>query len=393
MFCQQYWDERDGQQVTSFRDLLAAVKTEIIEISPEQADRKRRTGAFFVDVREPDETDQGIVPESILVVRGNLEAQIENKLPDKSEPVVVLCAGGTRSAFAAKTMQELGYAEVYSMVGGFARWKEEGRRWTHGNGLSASQRNRYSRHLMLPEIDEAGQLRLLESKVLVLGAGGLGSPAALYLAAAGIGTLGIMDMDVVDESNLQRQVLHTTDRVGKPKVQSAKQTLSALNPEVDILAIDAKLSADNIIETIEDFDVIVDGVDNFSTRYLVNDASVKLGIPVVHGSIFRFEGQVSVFDPLRGPTYRDLVPSPPPAELAPNCAEAGVLGVLPGIIGSLQALEAIKLLVGLGESLIGRLLTFDALELEFHEFRLERDPKNTVTFDNRQAIELIGDSH
>ncbi|MDH3299866.1 MAG: molybdopterin-synthase adenylyltransferase MoeB, partial [Acidimicrobiia bacterium] len=311
------------------------------------------------------------------------------RLPDKSVPVVVMCAGGTRSAFAARTLQDLGYVDVVSMEGGFNRWKNEDRSWEIPAVLSADQRNRYSRHLLLPEVGDDGQKRLLDSRVLLLGAGGLGSPAALYLTAAGVGTLGIVDMDSVDESNLQRQILHNRDRVGQRKVESARRTLAALNPDVEIVTFDTRLAADNVEEILAGFDVVIDGADNFVSRYLLNDASVKLGIPVVHGSIFRFEGQVTVFDPRRGPTYRDFLPQPPPPELAPSCSEAGVLGVLPGIIGSLQALEAIKLLLDIGDPLIGRLLAFDALELTFREYKLNPDPANEVTWANRDRIEVV----
>jgi molybdopterin/thiamine biosynthesis adenylyltransferase len=293
-----------------------------------------------------------------------------------------------RSAFAAKTLAELGYTTVESMDGGFGRWKDEGRPWTTPASLTPEQSNRYKRHLLLPEVGVAGQVKLLESKVLLLGAGGLGSPAALYLAAAGVGTLGIVDMDEVDASNLQRQVLHNIDRIGDRKVDSAKKTLTMLNPDVDVVTYDTRLDATNIIDIISGYDVIVDGADNFPSRYLLNDASVKLGIPVVHGSIFRFEGMVSVFHPLDGPTYRDMVPEPPPAELAPSCAEAGVLGVLPGIVGSIQALETIKVILGLGDALIGRILTVDTTEMEFRVFNLKADPRNAVTYDNRDKIEV-----
>ena len=343
----------------------------------------------LLDVREPDEVAQGAVPGSVHVVRGNLEAQVESRLTDKTAPVVVMCAGGARSAFAARTLAELGYRDVVSMDGGFNRWKDEGRSWEVPAVLSADQRNRYSRHILLPEIGEEGQQRLLESRVLLLGAGGLGSPAALYLTAAGVGTLGIVDMDSVDESNLQRQILHNRERLGDRKVDSARQTLAALNPDVEILTFDTRLGADNVLELIDGFDVVIDGADNFVSRYLLNDATVKLGIPVVHGSIFRFEGQVTVFDPRRGPTYRDFLPQPPPPELAPSCSEAGVLGVLPGIIGSLQALEAIKLLLDIGDPLTGRLLAFDALELSFREYKLNPDPANEVTWPNRDRIEIV----
>ncbi|MFT7599931.1 MAG: molybdopterin/thiamine biosynthesis adenylyltransferase/rhodanese-related sulfurtransferase [Acidimicrobiales bacterium] len=372
----------------SFRELLAATKADITEVDTAAAEQLRDAGATVLDIREPDEVDQGVIPGAVVIVRGNLEAQIENRIPDKSTKLVVHCAGGVRSAFAAKSLAELGYTDVVSMDGGFNKWKDEGRAWDVPVSLNASQRNRYSRHLLLPEVGEEGQIKLLESKVLLLGAGGLGSPAALYLAAAGVGTLGIIDMDVVDESNLQRQILHNLERVGERKVDSAKKTLTAMNPDLVVNAYDARLGADNIMEILEGYDVVIDGADNFPSRYLLNDASVKLGIPVVHGSIFRFEGQVTVFDPQNGPTYRDLLPEPPPAELAPSCAEAGVLGVLPGIIGSIQALEAIKLLLGLGDSLRGRLLAFDALEMSFREYKLQVDSENKVTYENRDLIEV-----
>ncbi len=373
----------------TFREMLASTKAEISEVDTAQAEELRAAGATVLDIREPDEVDQGVIPGAVTIVRGNLEAQVENRIPDKSTKLVVHCAGGVRSAFAAKTLAELGYTDVVSMDGGFNKWKDEGRAWEVPASLDSGQRNRYSRHLLLPEVGEAGQLKLLSAKVLLLGAGGLGSPAALYLAAAGVGTLGIIDMDVVDESNLQRQILHNLSRVGMRKVDSAKQTLTEMNPDLVVNTYDARLGADNIMEILSGYDVVVDGADNFPSRYLLNDASVKLGIPVVHGSIFRFEGQITVFDPLHGPTYRDLLPEPPPAELAPSCAEAGVLGVLPGIVGSIQALEAIKLILDLGDSLRGRLLAFDALEMSFREYKLNVDPDNKVTFANRELIDVV----
>jgi len=375
--------------MASFRELLAQTKAEIREVDTEQAGVLRLEGATMLDVREPDEVAQGVIPGSIGIVRGNLEAQVENLVPDKSTPLVVLCAGGVRSAFAVKTLETLGYTDLVSMDGGFNKWKDEGRDWIMPQTLTAEQRNRYSRHLLLPEVGEAGQQKLLGAKVLMLGAGGLGSPAALYLAAAGVGTIGIVDMDVVDASNLQRQVLHNLDRIGERKVDSARKTLELINPDLVVNTYDTRLGADNILEILEGYDVVVDGADNFPSRYILNDASVKLGIPVVHGSIFRFEGQITVFDPLDGPTYRDLLPEPPPAELAPSCAEAGVLGVLPGIVGSIQALEAIKIILGLGDSLRGRLLAFDALEMTFREYKLQIDPDNPVTHANRELIEVV----
>ncbi|MGH9299635.1 MAG: molybdopterin-synthase adenylyltransferase MoeB, partial [Acidimicrobiales bacterium] len=321
----------------SFRELLNEVKQSIREVDPEGAEGERGRAAFL-DVREADEYAQGAIPGALHIPRGFVELQVEGRLADKSQPVVVYCAGGTRSAFAAKALQDLGYSDVVSMAGGFNKWKDEGRPWAAPKSLEPDQRNRYHRHLLLPEVGEAGQQRLLESRVLLLGAGGLGSPAALYLAAAGVGTIGIIDMDVVDASNLQRQILHNMDRIGERKVDSAKKALTAMNPDVDVVTYDVRLGADNILDIIDGYDVIVDGTDNFPTRYLVNDASLLKKIPVVHGSIFRFEGQLTVFAPYVGPCYRCLIPEPPPAELAPSCAEAGVLGVLPGIIGSMQAM-------------------------------------------------------
>lgn len=372
--------------MATFRDLLGAAKAQITEIDPQTAADHIASGARVLDVREPDEFDQGALTGVVHIPRGHLEAQVEGRLADKTVPVVVYCAGGVRSAFAAKTLQELGYAEVYSMAGGFSRWKDEGRPWTTPVTLSADQRNRYMRHLLLPEVGTEGQAKLLGAKVLMLGAGGLGSPAALYLAAAGVGTIGIVDMDEVDASNLQRQILHNIDRIGDRKVDSAKKTLTLLNPDVDVVTYDQRLDASNIMDIISGYDVIVDGADNFPSRYLLNDASVKLGIPVVHGSIFRFEGMVSVFHPLQGPTYRDMVPEPPPAELAPSCAEAGVLGVLPGIVGSIQALETIKIILGLGEGLVGRILSIDTTDMSFRTFNLRPDPNNAVTYANRERI-------
>ncbi|MDQ6911187.1 MAG: molybdopterin-synthase adenylyltransferase MoeB [Actinomycetota bacterium] len=362
--------------MATFRDLLKAAKADVREVTPEEAERLRaeRPATVALDVREPDEYEQGALPQAVHVPRGFLESQIEGRLPDHDTPVVVYCASGNRSAFAAQTLGLLGYTDVVSMSGGFNKWKDEGRPWSAPKTLTPEQRNRYQRHLLLPEVGEKGQQRLLESKVLLLGAGGLGSPAALYLAAAGVGTIGIVDMDVVDESNLQRQILHNVDRIGERKVDSAKKTLTAINPDVDVVTYDVRLGADNVVDMIRDYDVIVDGTDNFPTRYLVNDASLLTKVPVVHGSIFRFEGQATVFAPYQGPCYRCLIPEPPPAELAPSCAEAGVLGVLPGIIGSIQAMEAIKMILDLGEALIGRLLAYDALEESFRSFKVNRDP-------------------
>ena len=358
----------------SSRELLAQVKADITEIAGAAA-QERLDRSVVLDVRESDEYEQGAIPGAVHIPRGHLESRVEGRLLDKSDPVIVVCASGFRSAFAAKTLQDLGYQDVASLAGGFNRWKDEGRPWAEPRTLSADQRNRYHRHLLLPEVGETGQQKLLDAKVLLLGAGGLGSPAALYLAAAGVGTLGIVDMDVVDASNLQRQLLHNMDRIGDRKVDSAKKTLTALNPDVNVATYDVRLGADNILDVIDGYDVIVDGTDNFPTRYLVNDAALLKRIPVVHGSIFRFEGQATVFAPYEGPCYRCMIPEPPPAELAPSCAEAGVLGVLPGIVGSIQAMEAIKILLGLGDPLVGRLLAYDALEESFRTFKVHRDPE------------------
>lgn len=375
--------------MASYRELLASVQASITEVDVAAGAALLDDGSVLLDVREADEYQQGAVPGSVHIPRGTLEAAIEQRIPDREQPVVVMCAGGARSLLAAHTLEQMGYRKVVSLAGGFTAWKDGGKPWSRPHGLSPAARSRYQRHLLLPEIGEEGQTELLGARVLLLGAGGLGSPVALYLAAAGIGTIGIVDMDHVDESNLQRQIIHRTDRVGQAKVASARSAIDALNPDVEVVTYQTRLDASNVLDILAGYDVVVDGADNFPSRYLLNDASVKLGIPVVHGSIFRFEGQVTVFDPRQGPTYRDLLPEPPPADLAPSCAEAGVLGVLPGIIGSLQALEVIKLVLGIGESLRGRLLVFDALELSFREFRLHRNAENEVTWENRDRIAVV----
>lgn len=369
----------------TYRDLLADAKTRIREATPEELS-DHLGDAVWLDVREPDEYEQGTIPGSIHLPRGHLESRIENRLGDKDATVIVFCASGVRSAFAADTLGRLGYHDVVSMIGGFNRWKDEGRDWRRPTVLSAEQRNRYQRHLTMPEVGTEGQLKLLDSKVLLIGAGGLGSPAALYLAAAGVGTIGIVDMDEVDQSNLQRQILHSEDRVGERKVDSAKKALRGLNPDVNVVGYDLRLGADNILEIIDGYDVIVDGADNFPTRYLLNDASLLKRIPVVHGSIFRFDGMVTVFHPYVGPCYRCMVPEPPPADMAPSCAEAGVLGVLPGIIGSIQAVEALKLVLGIGDPLTGRLLTYDALEQSFRTLKVNRDPACPACSEGAQIV-------
>lgn len=375
--------------MANFRELLTATKQEIREVDTETADRLRNEGSLILDVREADEFETGAVPGALFIPRGHLESQIEMKLPNKDTPVIVQCAGGVRSAFAAKTLEQLGYTDVTSMAGGFGKWKDEGRDWKVPQSLQPDQKNRYKRHLLLPEVGEEGQMKLLDAKVLLLGAGGLGSPSGLYLAAAGVGTIGIVDMDVVDESNLQRQILHTLDRVGMRKVDSARVAIESLNPDVKVITHDVRLDANNIADIISGYDLVVDGADNFPVRYMLNDASVKLGIPVIHGSIFRFEGNVTVFDPRRGPTYRDLLPEPPPPEMAPSCAEAGVLGVLPGIVGCIQAIETIKYLLDLGDPLIGRYLAFGALDMTFREFKIRPDPANQITWENRDQIQVV----
>src|SRR5690242_20694358 len=328
----------------------------------------------LVDVREKLEWNEGYIPGAIHVPRGFLELQIEEAVPDKSKTVVLYCAGGVRSLIAGSTLQQMGYKDVVSMSGGFGQWKGSGYGFAQPRVMTEAQAKRYSRHLLIPEVGEAGQFKLLDSRVLLIGAGGLGSPAAYYLAAAGVGTLGIIDADVVDESNLQRQILHNTKRVGQYKAESARETIEALNPDIKVVTYIERLDESNVRRIIADYDVILDGTDNFPTRYLLNDAAILENKPVVHGSVFRFEGQLTVFKPYEGPCYRCLYPEPPPPALAPSCAEAGVLGVLPGIIGLLQATETIKLLLNIGEPLVGRLQTYDALAGEFNELRLFRDP-------------------
>jgi sulfur-carrier protein adenylyltransferase/sulfurtransferase len=360
--------------MASGAELIRRIKERIEEIDPKDV-HDARNGAVIVDVREQYEFEESHIPGAVHVPRGHLESRIEGAAPDKDQRVILYCASGNRSALAADTMQGLlGYTDVASMRGGITLWKDRGYEVEVPRALTAEQRERYSRHLLIPEIGLEGQLKLLDSKVLLLGAGGLGSPAALYLAAAGVGTLGIVDNDVVDLSNLQRQVAHSNDRIGVPKVDSAETSIHEINPDVKVEKFPVRLGADNILEIIEGYDVVVDGLDNFPTRYLLNDASVRLGIPVVSASILGFEGQLSVFKPHDGPCYRCLYPTPPPAELAPSCGAAGVLGVLPGVMGLLQSVEVIKLVTGAGEPLTGRLLLYDALGTTFTELKVRRDP-------------------
>ncbi|MGD2060464.1 MAG: molybdopterin-synthase adenylyltransferase MoeB [Acidimicrobiia bacterium] len=374
--------------MTGYRDLVAAARARIDEVSPDQlwAQIER---VVVLDVREADEHSQGAIPGARFLPRGLVERDIESLIPDRTTALVLYCAAGQRSALAAVSLLEMGYDNVSSMSGGFDAWKAAGLPWGDPTGLTTDQRARYARHVMLPEVGEEGQLRLLASRALIVGAGGLGSPAALYLAAAGVGTIGIVDDDIVDASNLQRQVLHNVDRVGMPKVDSALETLTALNPDVKVETHRERLNASNALRIMSGYDVVVDGGDNFPTRYLVNDASLHLDVPVVHGSIFRFEGQISVFKPWVGPCYRCLHREPPPPELAPSCAEAGVLGVLPGVVGSIQAMEAIKLMLEIGTTLQGRLMIYDALEQEFSTFDLNRDPECLACGDRDRLPVLV----
>lgn len=377
----------------TFQNYLKGIKSEIREVTTEQVKTlvDAPDGSVLLDVREQDEFIQGSIPGARWIPRGFLEIRIEDAVPGRDQPVVLYCAGGTRSALAARSLIELGYTNVVSMAGGFGAWKRAGYAFDVPHVLSPEQRVRYSRHTMLPEVGDEGQTKLLKSRVLLLGAGGLGSPSGLYLAAAGVGTIGIIDDDVVDSSNLQRQVLHSTDRIGMLKVDSAEQTLVGLNPDVKVRKYAERLTSDNVFEVLSEYDVIVDGADNFPSRYLLNDAALKLGKPVVHSSIFRFEGQITVFSGKGEPCYRCLYPEPPPPDEAPSCQEAGVLGVLPGIMGVLQATEAIKLIVGIGEPLTGRLLIYDALRTKFRELKLRRDPGCPTCGEgvDRSKIELI----
>jgi molybdopterin/thiamine biosynthesis adenylyltransferase/rhodanese-related sulfurtransferase len=358
---------------------LLELKAHIAEVDPKEALRRVEAGAVLVDVREAEEIAQGSPPGALRLGRGFLELRIEDAVPDYDRPLITMCAGGVRSLLAADDLMRLGYRNVASMTGGFTRWKSEGLPFEQPRRLDSHARERYARHLAMPEVGEDGQMKLLDSRVLLIGAGGLGSPAALYLAAAGVGTLGLIDHDVVDRTNLQRQILHSDQRVGMSKVASARHSIEALNPAVKVVGFEQRLSSANVEDVLAGFDVVIDGSDNFPTRYLVNDGCVRLGRPCVHGSVYRFEGQVSVFWPAsplrRGPCYRCLYPEPPPADMAPSCAEAGVLGVLPGVIGLLEAVEAVKLILHLGDPLIGRLLHYDALHARFSEYALERNPR------------------
>jgi molybdopterin/thiamine biosynthesis adenylyltransferase/rhodanese-related sulfurtransferase len=362
----------------TYADLLREARASIREVTPAEVSALPPGNATIVDVREASEWEQGHLPDALHISKSYVEQQIEGAIPDRDAPVVLYCAGGVRSLFAAQSLEQLGYTNVASMSGGFQAWKSAGLPWEAPVILSAEQKQRYSRHLLIPEVGSAGQARLLGSKALLIGAGGLGSPAALYLTAAGVGTIGIVDFDVVDLSNLQRQILHTNDRIGERKVESARKTINALNPDVKVIPHEEMLVAGNVDRIIAGYDVIIDGTDTFETRYLLNDAAVAKNIPVVHASVFRFEGQLTTFIPYEGPCYRCLYPTPPPPELAPGCSVAGVLGVVPGIMGMLQANEALKVLLGIGDTLSGRLLLFDALDTTFTELKLRRDPSCPV---------------
>jgi molybdopterin/thiamine biosynthesis adenylyltransferase/rhodanese-related sulfurtransferase len=381
----------------NIQNYLKQVKSEIAECQVPDVKRVvegpngRSASTVVIDVREQDEYVQGFIPGSKWIPRGFLEMRIEDAVPERDREIILYCAGGNRSALSARALKEMGYTNVKSLAGGFAAWKRAGHEAEIPVVMSKEQQIRYSRHTMLPEVGEAGQIKLLKSKVLCLGAGGLGAPSSVYLAAAGVGTIGMVDADVVDISNLQRQIIHANDRVGMLKVDSAKKTLQGINPDVNVVPHPFRLTSENVLQTIAQYDLIVDGADNFPTRYLLNDASLKLGKPVVHASIYRFEGQITSFIPGEGPCYRCLYPQPPPPDMAPSCQEAGVLGVLPGIIGVLQANEAIKILLGMGQSLAGRLIIFDALKTKYRELKLRRDPKCPTCGDgvDRSKIQLI----
>ncbi|MEI9948178.1 MAG: molybdopterin-synthase adenylyltransferase MoeB, partial [Pseudomonadota bacterium] len=373
-----------------FSEIRSNVKLISLEALKERVESRAQKPFTLVDVREKDEVRAGYIPGAVHVPRGFLEMQAEQKLPNKSEEIIVYCAGGTRSAFAAKTLSELGYENVTSANPGFVRWKDLKYPVELPAELTAAQLDRYSRHILLPEVGERGQEKLLKGRVLLLGAGGLGAPAALYLAAAGVGTIGLVDADTVDASNLQRQIIHATSRLGMAKVDSAEVAINDLNPDVKVVKYQERVNASNVDAIFgAGWDVIVDGCDNFPTRYLVNDASLFHKIPVSHGSIFRFDGQVTTFMPFQGPCYRCLYPEPPPAHLAPSCAEAGVLGILPGVVGVIQATEAIKLILGKGDPLVGRLLTYDSLRMNFRTLKLRRDKNCPACGENPTIKEYI----
>jgi molybdopterin/thiamine biosynthesis adenylyltransferase/rhodanese-related sulfurtransferase len=374
----------------TYQQLMDEARRSVPEVTADEVQRSAtQSGVVLLDVREKEEYRDGHLKGAVSVPRGFLEMQVEGKVPDKDTPIIAYCQGGTRSLLAGRMLKEMGYTNVKSMGGGFGAWKNGGFPWVQDHQFTKEQVSRYSRHFLLGEVGEEGQAKLLNARVLCLGAGGLGSPVAFYLAAAGVGTLGIVDDDVVDLSNLQRQILHTTDRIGMLKVESARKTINALNPDVKVVEHRTRLDSSNIMEIIADYDIIVDGCDNFPTRYLVNDACVMTGKTNVHGSIFQFEGQVTVFEPKTGPCYRCLFPEPPPPGMAPSCAEAGVLGVLPGLVGCMQALETIKVILGIGEPLIGRLANVETLGFEVRTMRLRKDPKCPICGEQPTIHSLI----
>jgi molybdopterin/thiamine biosynthesis adenylyltransferase/rhodanese-related sulfurtransferase len=370
-------------------ELLRQIKEQVKEVDPREVHDIVNNGydAFVVDVREREEFDQGHLPGAVHVPRSHFETRIENAVKDKDAHVILYCQSGNRSAFAAATLErELGYGNVEHMTGGITLWKDRGFEVEQPKALTPEQRERYSRHTLIPEIGIEGQLKLLDAKVLLLGAGGLGSPTALYLAAAGVGTIGLVDNDVVDMSNLQRQVAHSNDRIGMPKVDSAEIAIKEINPEVEVVKYQERIDASNIMDILPGYDVVVDGLDNFPTRYLLNDASVRLQIPVVSASILGWDGQISVFKPYEGPCYRCLYPTPPPAELAPSCGANGVLGALPGVMGMFQTVETVKLIIGAGEPLIGRLMLYDALTETTTELKVRRDPNCPICSRDPETI-------
>ena len=375
----------------TYQELMTEARDSVPEVTIDDVQAQMENGArpTLLDVREREEYREGHLEGSVPLPRGFLEMRIEEAVPDKSAPIVAYCAGGVRSLIAARTLKEMGYENVTSMSGGYTAWKNAGYKWVADRQFTPDQITRYARHFTLPEVGEAGQAKLLDARVLCVGAGGLGSPVALYLAAAGVGTIGIADHDTVDMSNLQRQILHTNDRVGMPKVESAQLTLNALNPDVNVVQFNERLSSDNVMRIIDDFDIVVNGCDNFPTRYLINDACIMAKKTLVDGSIFQFEGQVTVVDPTEGPCYRCLFPEPPPPGMAPSCAEAGVLGVLPGLVGCMQALEAMKIILGAGKPLVGRMMHFDTLSSEIRVLKLRKDPNCLVCSENPKITELI----
>ncbi len=375
----------------TYQQLLDEARRAVREMSVDEVQLALASddAPVLLDVREKEEFREGHLPDALSIPRGFLEMQVEGKLAEKDKTVIAYCQSGVRSLFAGKALIDMGYADVRSMSGGYGAWKGAGHKWTAPFKFTPDQLNRYSRHFLLPEVGEEGQAKLLQARVLCLGAGGLGSPAAFYLAAAGVGTIGIVDDDVVDMSNLQRQILHTNDRVGMHKAESASMTLKALNPDINVVEHRTRLDSSNIMDILADYDIIVDGCDNFPTRYLVNDACVMTGKPNVHGSIFQFEGQATVFAPGHGPCYRCQFPEPPPPGMAPSCQEAGVLGVLPGLIGCIQALEAMKLILGVGKPLIGRLVHVETLGMNMRVFNLRRDPKCPMCGDSPTITTLI----